>query len=70
MAEELLPCPFCGSLPWVDHIEPHTHSEWLKSAIPTLADHHGSYTIECTGCAAGFIDETFEAVKAQWNRRT
>lgn len=62
---ELKPCPFCGNAePIINHIEPHKHS------IATfMADHTGSYTIECGGCGLGFIDETRDQVIAAWNRR-
>lgn len=63
---KLRECPFCGSEPYENAIEPHSHSPFLKSlGIP---DHGGSHVIEC-GCGAGLIDESREAVVARWNRR-
>lgn len=68
-AQELLPCPFCGARPYVNHIAPHAHSEALQRLIPSLPDHPGSYTIECAACSAGFIAESWERVKKLWNTR-
>lgn len=63
----LLPCPFCGHKPMINHIEPHTHSGPLKElGIP---DHPGSTVIECF-CGCGLLDATEEAVTARWNQRS
>jgi hypothetical protein len=70
--EELKCCPFCGAEG--DRIilteqEPHSHSPALKTLIPGIPDHPGSWTIECCGCNIGMIEDTREAVVAAWNRR-
>lgn len=65
---ELLPCPFCGGEPFDHAIGPHTHSDVLREMLPGLPDHPGSHVIECA-CGTGFIEETFEACAAKWNRR-
>lgn len=66
MGEDLKPCPFCGGVPWVDHIEPHTHKNPILACL--IPDHKGSYCIECN-CGAGFIADTYNAVSDKWNRR-
>lgn len=63
MNKELMPCPFCGSAPLVNIIEPHKHS-WAE-----MPDHLGSCVIEC-GCGAGLIDDTQELVSNRWNTRS
>jgi len=63
MDKELMPCPFCGSAPLVNIIEPHKHG---FSGMP---DHPGSCAIEC-GCGAGLIDDTQELVSNRWNTRS
>ena len=62
MNKELMLCPFCGSVPLVNIIEPHKHS-WAE-----MPDHPGSCVIEC-GCGAGLIDDTQELVSNRWNTR-
>jgi hypothetical protein len=68
---ELLPCPFCGAEAAIQEHEPHAHSVILKSMLPGLPDHPGSFTIECMGasCNTGQIADTREAVISMWNRR-
>lgn len=69
-AEKMLPCAHCGCEPIEQHHEPHTHSSWLKNAIPDLPDHQGSYTVECPHCGAGMIDDFRASLLSRWNRRT
>ncbi len=59
----LLPCPFCGSTPFVNVIEAHTHA-----FAPFMPDHPGSVCIECS-CGAGLIDDDLDSVSARWNIR-
>jgi hypothetical protein len=68
---ELLPCPFCGADAAIQEHEPHAHSVILKSMLPGLPDHPGSFTIECmgAGCNTGLIADTRAEVVAMWNRR-
>jgi len=68
---DLLPCPFCGGEAAMQEHEPHSHSSMLKSIIPSLPDHPGSFTIECVkaGCNTGQIADTRAEVVAMWNRR-
>lgn len=66
-ANSLMPCPFCGGTPMLVEHEAHTHSGALKSFLPDLPDHTGSWTIEC--CDVGMIKDTREDVITAWNRR-
>lgn len=65
-AEPLKPCPFCGSEPIIQDIEPHAHG--LVIAGERMPDHPGSSVIECR-CGCGLIDDDRASVIAHWNRR-
>lgn len=65
-AEPLKPCPFCGSEPIIQDIEPHAHG--LVIAGERMPDHPGSSAIECR-CGCGLIDDDRASVIAHWNRR-
>ena len=68
---ELKPCPFCGRSDYLtlEVVEPHTHSDWLKSEIPDLPDCTGECFIECWYCSASISGQTKEQAIARWNRR-
>lgn len=61
---ELLPCPFCGTAPVEDRIEPHKHY------IAQMPDYPGSWSIECVKCEFRIFDhEARENAVRKWNTR-
>ena len=58
-------CPFCGTVPIVVTIEPHSHKGGIADFMP---DHPGSAYIDCA-CGVGLIDSSEEAVLRRWNVR-
>lgn len=62
-ANELKPCPFCGSKVSLEEIEPHTHK--IAAFMP---DHPGSWFIECE-CGIAIIGEKKQEVIDRWNLR-
>jgi Lar family restriction alleviation protein len=60
---ELKPCPFCGSAPAFQLIPAHSHYLTDLPAAPV------TWVLECSGCPAGFVEHTQQAVADLWNRR-
>lgn len=62
--DDALPCAHCGARPFVEVIPAHEHT--VAKFMPPVGD---TWTIECSGCEAGFCGGTREDVLAAWNRR-
>lgn len=64
MSDKLKPCPFCGSIPFIDEIPQHKHTIAIF-----MLDCEGECFVECKCSCVISAKNKEEAIK-KWNRRT